>query len=91
MVTSRDPTAVGLAASLARPGGNVTGFWAEGDEALIGKQLDLLKHAIPGISRVGVVVNPDDAADARSLKGLPASAGALGLAVRVLNVQTSAN
>jgi ABC-type uncharacterized transport system substrate-binding protein len=90
MVTSQDPTAVGLAASLARPGGNVTGFWVEGDEALIGKQLDLLKHAIPGISRVGVMVNPDDAADARSLKGLPASAGALGLAVRVLNVQTSA-
>src|SRR5262245_5832724 len=34
MATSEDPTAVGLAASLARPGGNVTGFWAEGDEAL---------------------------------------------------------
>jgi len=52
MVTSDDPTALGLAASLARPGGNVTGFWIEGDEALIGKQLDLLKHAVPGIVRV---------------------------------------
>jgi len=89
-VTSDDPTAVGLAASLARPGGNVTGFWAEGDEALIGKQLDLLKHAVPGISRVGIMINPDDAADARSLKALPAAARALGLAVRVLDVRTAA-
>jgi putative ABC transport system substrate-binding protein len=75
MATSQDPTAVGLAASLARPGGNVTGFWTEGDEALIGKQLDLLKHAVPGIARIGVMVNPDDAADARSLKALPAAPG----------------
>ena len=89
-VTSDDPTAVGLAASLARPGGNVTGFWAEGDEALIGKQLDLLKHAVPGISRVGIMINPDDAADARSLKALPAAARALGLAVRVLDVRAAA-
>jgi ABC-type uncharacterized transport system substrate-binding protein len=90
MATSQDPTAVGLAASLARPGGNVTGFWTEGDEALIGKQLDLLKHAVPGVARVGVMVNSDDAADARSLKALPAAARALGLAVRVLDVRTAA-
>ena len=87
MATSQDPTAVGLAASLARPGGNVTGFWNEGDEALIGKQLDLLKHAVPGIARVGVMVNPDDAADAKPLKALPAAARVLGLAVRVLDVR----
>jgi ABC-type uncharacterized transport system substrate-binding protein len=90
MVMSQDPTAVGLAASLARPGGNVTGFWAEGDEALIGKQLDLLAHAVPGISRVGVMVNPDDTTDARSLKALPAAARALGLVVRVLDVRAAA-
>jgi putative ABC transport system substrate-binding protein len=89
MTTSQDPTAVGLAASLARPGGNVTGFWTEGDEALIGKQLDLLKHAVPGIARVGVMVNPDDATDARSRKALPAAARALGLAVRVLDVRAA--
>jgi putative ABC transport system substrate-binding protein len=89
MTTSQDPTAVGLAASLARPAGNVTGFWTEGDEALIGKQLDLLKHAVPGIARVGVMVNPDDATDARSLKALPAAAHALGLAVRVLDVRAA--
>src|SRR5215510_12755768 len=87
MATSQAPTAVGLAASLARPGGNVTGLWTEGDEALIGKQLDLLKHAVPGIARVGVMVNPDDTTDARSLKALPAAARALGLTVRVLDVR----
>jgi ABC-type uncharacterized transport system substrate-binding protein len=90
MVTSHDPVAIGIASSLARPGGNVTGFWTEGDEALIGKQLDLLKHAVPGVARVGVMVNPDDTADARSLKALPAAARALGLAVRVLDVRTAA-
>jgi ABC-type uncharacterized transport system substrate-binding protein len=90
IVTSDDPTALGLAASLARPGGNVTGFWTEGDEALIGKQLDLLKHAVPGISRVGMMINPDDTADARSLKALPAAARALGLTVRVLDVRAAA-
>jgi putative tryptophan/tyrosine transport system substrate-binding protein len=87
MVTTDDPTAVGLAASLARPGGNVTGCWLEGEESLIGKQLELLKHAVPGISRVGVMVNPDDAHDTRSLNALPTTTRALGLAVRVLDVR----
>jgi putative tryptophan/tyrosine transport system substrate-binding protein len=58
-------------------------------EALIGKQLDLLKHAVPGIARVGVMVNPDDPADAKSLKALPAATRALGLAVRVLDVRAA--
>ena len=90
MNIAQDPTVVGLAASMARPGGNVTGFWLEGDEALVGKRLDLLKLAVPGISRVGVMVNPDDAGDANSIKALPAAARALGLAVRVLDVRSAA-
>jgi putative ABC transport system substrate-binding protein len=89
MNTSYDPMVLGVAVSMARPGGNVTGFWS-GDEALIGKRLELLKHASPGISRVGVMVNPDDAGDVRSLAAVPAAAGALGLAVRVLEVRTAA-
>jgi putative tryptophan/tyrosine transport system substrate-binding protein len=91
MIMARaDPTVVGLAASMARPGGNVTGFWLEGDESLVGKRLDLLKLAVPGISRVGVMVNLDDAGDANSIKALPAAARALGLAVRVLDVRSAA-
>ena len=81
--------AVGLAASMARPGGNVTGFWLEGDEVLIGKRLNLLKLAVPGISRVGIMVNPDDKGDTSSINALPAAARALGLAVRVLNVRAA--
>jgi ABC-type uncharacterized transport system substrate-binding protein len=87
MATSEDPMA--LAASMARPAGNVTGFWIEGDEALIGKQIDLLRHAVPGISRVAVMINSGDAADARSLSALPAVASALGLVVRVLDVRAA--
>jgi putative tryptophan/tyrosine transport system substrate-binding protein len=88
MNTSYDPMALGVAVSMARPGSNVTGFWS-GDEALIGKRLELLKHASPGISRVGVMVNPDDAGDASPLAALPAAARALGLTVRVLEVRTA--
>jgi putative tryptophan/tyrosine transport system substrate-binding protein len=89
MNTSYDPMALGVAVSMARPGGNVTGFWS-GDEALIGKRLELLKHASPGISRVGVMVNPADAGDAKPLDALPAAARALGLTVRILEVRTAA-
>jgi putative ABC transport system substrate-binding protein len=88
MNVSRDPMSLGLAASMARPGGNVTGFWS-GDEALVGKRLDLLKLAVPGISRVGFMVNPDDVGDASSIKALPEAARALGLAVRVLDVRAA--
>jgi ABC-type uncharacterized transport system substrate-binding protein len=45
---------------------------------------------VPGISRVGTMINPDDTADARSLKALPAAARALGLTVRVLDVRAAA-
>src|SRR5262249_22530290 len=89
-VTSDDPTAVGRAATLAQPDRNVDRLRAEVDQGLTGKQLDLLKHAVPGISRVGMMITPDDASDARSLKALRAAARALGLAVRVLDVRAAA-
>jgi putative ABC transport system substrate-binding protein len=88
---SADPMAAGLAVSMARPGGNVTGIWIEGDEALIGKRLDLLKEAVPGLSRVGVVVDPDNPSEAPTLQSLPAAARALGLAARVLEVRRAAD
>jgi putative ABC transport system substrate-binding protein len=89
MNSSADPMALGLAASMARPGGNVTGFWTEGDEDLIGKRLELLKDALPGTSRVGIVVNPDDVRDTVTLKALPAAARTLGLTVRVIEARTA--
>jgi putative ABC transport system substrate-binding protein len=56
MATAADPVGSGLVASLARPGGNVTGFTILGPE-LEGKRLELLKQAIPGLSRLAVLWN----------------------------------
>jgi putative tryptophan/tyrosine transport system substrate-binding protein len=57
MVSFGDPVAAGLVASLARPGGNVTGFSGLGAE-LNTKRLEILKDAIPGLSRVGLLRTP---------------------------------
>ena len=53
-----DPVAAGLVASLARPGGNVTGLTTLVSPAIVGKQLELLKEAVPKLSRVAVLGNP---------------------------------
>ena len=50
-----------------------------GDDSLVGKRLEFLKHVVPGLARIGVIINPGDAADATSLKQLPAAARALGM------------
>src|SRR5262249_27857342 len=52
IVTPEDPIASGLANTIAKPGHNVTGTWLLGDDALGGKRLELLRLAIPAISRV---------------------------------------
>jgi putative tryptophan/tyrosine transport system substrate-binding protein len=61
MASSADPANAGLVASLARPGGNVTGFTILGAE-MKGKRLEFLKQAIPGFSRVAVLWNPNNPA-----------------------------
>jgi putative ABC transport system substrate-binding protein len=57
MSTLPDPVGEGFVASLARPGGNTTGLAFDSEE-LAGKQLELLKEALPNLSRVGVLRNP---------------------------------
>lgn len=60
MIFPTDPVELGLVASLSRPGGNVTGTtYAPGSE-IIGKQLELLKEAVPSSARVAVLWNPAD-------------------------------
>src|SRR5712692_10540101 len=58
MRNSTDPVGTGLVASLARPGGNVTGLSTISPE-LSGKRLELLREAVPGLSRVALLWNPD--------------------------------
>jgi len=82
-----DPVRFGLVASMARPGGNITGFWWD-DEGLTGKRFELLKEVVPGTTRVGIILNPNDASDNNVLESLPALTRALDLTVRVLEVRT---
>jgi putative ABC transport system substrate-binding protein len=86
MVLVADPVAFGFVASLARPGGNVTGFAFLLPE-LSGKRLQLLKDAIPGLSRVAVLWNAINAYKAFDLKEVQAVAEALNVAVRTLPVR----
>ena len=77
-----DPVETGLVESLARPGGNVTGITNLARE-LGGKRLELLKEAIPKVTRVAVLYEPANTTGAREVKeDIPAGARALGLTVR---------
>ena len=78
-----NPVALGFVANLAKPGGNVTGVSLLGPE-VSGKRLQLLKQAIPGVSRIAVVWNPDDPAAHFSVEESQTAAAALGLKLPVL-------
>lgn len=79
MANSIDPVGAGLVASLARPGGNVTGLTQDTGEAFTGKRLEMLKEMIPDIARLGVLWNPDFAANRNRLASMTAIAQPLGL------------
>jgi putative ABC transport system substrate-binding protein len=86
---SEDPVRLGLVASLARPGGNLTGvnfFVGE----LVTKRLELLRELVPGAARVAVLVNPTNTTNAEStLKDARSAARTMGLQLQVLNASTS--
>jgi putative tryptophan/tyrosine transport system substrate-binding protein len=83
-----DPVASGFVASLARPGKNITGLSTLHPE-ISGKQLELLKEIDPKLSRVGVVGNWTQPGNKQALTELKAAAGALGLQLQYLEIQTS--
>ena len=77
-----DPVEAGLVESIARPGGNVTGITLLNRE-LGGKRLELLKEAVPKLSRVAVLYDPANRNNERELKEvLPVAARALGLTIQ---------
>ena len=84
MPVANDPVGAGLVASLARPGGNVTGL-AFLSEELPGKWVELLKETFPGLSRVAVLWHP--ATEAGQLKVAEAAARSLGVHLTPLRVQ----
>jgi ABC-type uncharacterized transport system substrate-binding protein len=90
MVAVGDPVTTGLVASLARPGGNITGLTSTSEE-LDGKRLELLREVIPKLSHVAVFWNPENPTLLTSLKEMRAAAQVLGIKVQVLEVRTPAD
>jgi putative tryptophan/tyrosine transport system substrate-binding protein len=87
-VVSEDPVRLGLVASLARPGGNLTGINFVSAE-LTAKRLELLRELVPGAARVGVLVNPANVPNTEStLRDVEPAARAMGLQIQVLNATT---
>jgi len=81
-----DPVGSGFVASLARPGGNITGLSALAPE-MSGKQLQLLKEIVPKLSRVSIIGNSTNPGDAQVLRETVLSAGAYEIYLRYLDVQ----
>src|SRR5215469_9314670 len=83
-----DPVAAGFAESLARPGGNVTGFTNLSTE-LGGKRLELLKEAVPKVARVALLYDPTIQANVLDVKEVQNASRALGLTVRSWEVRAA--
>jgi ABC-type uncharacterized transport system substrate-binding protein len=88
-VAGEDPVRLGLAASLARPGGNATGINFLNTE-LTAKRLELLRELVPAASRVAVLVDPNNAPGTEStLRDVEPAARAMGLQIQVVRAGTS--
>jgi putative tryptophan/tyrosine transport system substrate-binding protein len=84
-----DPVQLGLATSLSRPSGNMTGINVFNSE-LAAKRLELLRDLLPQAARIAVLVNPADVITKTQLKEVTAAAQAMGLQIQVHNADTSA-
>jgi putative ABC transport system substrate-binding protein len=85
MVNGIDPVGTGFIASLAHPGGNVTGLTSLSPE-LTGKRLELLKEVVPGLSRVAIMWNPDLRGAVLEYKETQSAALSLGLQLQTVEV-----
>jgi len=86
MTASGDPVATGIVASLARPGGNITGMSSIAPE-LQGKRLELLREAIPKLSRIAVFWNPSNPISIIEFKEVGAAAQVLQMKVQPVGVR----
>ena len=77
MIFPSDPVETGLVASLSRPGGNITGTTFTAGPEIFGKQLQILKEAIPHASRVAILSNPVDSSFALQVADVEATARSL--------------
>jgi putative ABC transport system substrate-binding protein len=84
MANTADPVELGLVASLARPGGNVTGSAYSVNLEIFGKALELLKEAVPTIRRVAVLSNPANPRQAAAIEHVKAAAKTLGVRLQLL-------
>ena len=87
MAASRDPVGAGFIASLARPGGNITGLTSDPAPEILAKNLQLLKEAIPAASRVALLWNPAQAGAEAYRKAVERAAQALDVALQPVEIR----
>jgi ABC-type uncharacterized transport system substrate-binding protein len=89
MANAFDPVLSGLVASLARPGGNITGFTTTPGPEIHGKQTELLKETVPELSRLGVLINPTNSFSTLALKEIESAAQKYSISVQVVEVRSA--
>ncbi len=88
MTNAVDPVGSGLVASLARPGGNITGLTQSAGPEIAGKQLELLREAVPELSGVAVLWNPTNPAYLLYLREAQVAARAIGVQLQILEARS---
>jgi putative tryptophan/tyrosine transport system substrate-binding protein len=88
MTNAGDPVRAGFVASLARPGGNITGL-ASNPSGLYGKRLEMLKEVLPKLNRLAILTDPQGPTSDAAFKETEAAAQALGLKLQLLEVRTA--
>jgi putative tryptophan/tyrosine transport system substrate-binding protein len=87
MATSRDPVGSGFVATLARPGGNITGLTGDPTPEVQSKRLELLKETVPSASRVALLVNPLAPAAQTYRTAVESAAGKLGVSLLIVDAR----
>jgi putative ABC transport system substrate-binding protein len=87
MGASRDPAGAGFIASLARPGGNITGLTNDTGLEIVGKYLELLKEVVPNASRVALLLNPIPPGAANYRMATEIAAKNLGVSLQIMEAR----